>query len=113
MGNEQNKECKNLEQLRKEKETRMSDRFEIVQKECYNYGFKTWTENNRIYIETPNGKWYFNGKEEQVHLMHKNYRFRQSTMGNYHRQFIKDIDMHALLNFISRHDKESYDSRKK
>ena len=97
-----------LDTIKEEKENRMNKRIEAVKKECSIYGFKNWVENNRIYIETPNGKWYFNAKEEQVHLFHKNYRFRQSTMGNYHRQFVRDISMHELLRYISNHDKEAY-----
>ena len=90
---------------------RMESRIAETQKECLSHGFRTWVEFDRIYIETPNGKWYFFAKKKDIVLMHKNYRFRQSTMGNYHKQFTKDISVHELMQYIARHDKNSYKER--
>lgn len=90
---------------------RMETRIMEVKEECLIYGFRSWVELDRIYIETPNGKWYFFAKKKEIILMHKNYRFRQSTMGNYHKQFVRDMTIHDLMRYIANHDKNSYKER--
>lgn len=95
----------------KRQRTRFETRIAETERECEKYGFRTWVEYDRIYIETPNGKWYFFGKMEKITLMHKNYRFRQSTMGNYHKQFTRDISVGDMMHYICRHDKKSYTER--
>ena len=105
------KTYKSVAEIREEQEKLMKKRFSEVQRECSKYGFKTWTEGKKTFIATSNGKWYFNGEESSIHLFHKNYKFRQSTMGNYHRQFVKNIDIPELISYISNHDKEANERR--
>lgn len=56
------------------------------------------------FIATPKGKWRFDAARKKIHLFHKNYRFRQSTSGNYHRQFIREWTVKELVAYIARHD---------
>lgn len=111
MESSRTKTYKSVAEMREEQKKLMKRRFSETQRECSEYGFKTWIEGKKIFIATPNGKWYFNGEESSIHLFHKNYKFRQSTMGNYHRQFVKNIDIPELISYISNHDKEAYERR--
>lgn len=80
-------------------------RFKDVKKECDRRGIKCSKEKNYIHIITEKGKWKFNASETPIKLQHKNYRFRQNTMGNYHLQWTKNINMRDLVQYIENHDK--------
>lgn len=80
-------------------------KFKEVYKECKQRGMKCIREGNTIFIQTSVGKWKFNARESEVHLFHKNYKFRNSTVGNYHRQFVREMSMRELVRYIAGHDK--------
>ena len=81
-------------------------RFREVEKECGHLGIHCLMLGNYIHICTDRGKWKFLASETPIHLQHKNYRFRQSTLGNYHIQWIKNVSMYELVAYIFTHDKK-------
>ena len=79
-------------------------RFREVEKECGRLGMQCMMMGNYIHISTDKRKWKFLASETPIHLQHKNYRFRQGTLGNYHIQWIRNAGMRELVAYICAHD---------
>ncbi len=100
-----------MEEIRKMKAELRGKRWEEVKEECEKRGFAYEMSGSQIFIATSRGKWRFDAAKKKIHLFHKNYRFRQSTSGNYHRQFIREWTVKDLVAYIARHDGNGQEGR--
>lgn len=80
---------------------RFEDIMELLKNDC----MKCFMQHNTIFIVTKRGQWKFDASQDFICLFHKNYKFRNSTMGNFHVQWKKECTVDEVLDYIARHDK--------
>lgn len=93
-----------MAEMRKMQQKIAKEKFDEINDLCMTKPIDCRMEETTIHLKTDAGAWKFDAAQEKVHLFHKNYKFRQSTMGNYHRQWVKAVSMRELIEYICSHD---------
>ena len=76
---------------------------------CEKYELKPTFSFGKVFVTSKNAdKWYFIPRKGKITLMHKNHYYKD--VGEYHKQFTKEITMEQLATYMNEHDRAKYTS---